>query len=362
MNTSIPPRSRGEELFERIKSEGESAIQKLVDDRASEELFLEFKNAHKNGEGHVLSGPDRKNLARAIAGFGNSEGGIVVWGVTCKNIDGVDLPSLNKTDPSCYIADVNAFVSKLEGAVSGCTLPIHPNVTHKAIPLNDTSAKGFVVTYIPKSTYIPHQAVVAGEKDYKYLIRVRSNFESAPRGVLSAMFGRQSLPSLGLLNVFDCKEQDGNTIIEYHPLIRNEGLGIARNIFFNVEHMAIPFEKTEFMEHHFGVEKGKNWELTKTLNSHYSFASHPDLRIVPYAQQKLGTWKFFIGKEVAKYDFVFRGNVGCEGGVISHFSFTKSHELIHQAFLELKATRGGITHEAQMEFIEAIFGKSMKFR
>jgi predicted HTH transcriptional regulator len=42
------------------------------------ELF--YKRVTKEGVSPMLEQSDRENLARAISGFGNSEGGIIIWG------------------------------------------------------------------------------------------------------------------------------------------------------------------------------------------------------------------------------------------------------------------------------------------
>jgi hypothetical protein len=44
-----------------------------------EQLFFDYKRSSTVLPGVKLSDDDRKNLAKAIAGFGNSEGGVVVW-------------------------------------------------------------------------------------------------------------------------------------------------------------------------------------------------------------------------------------------------------------------------------------------
>ena len=67
----------------RISSIGEAAIEGLIAERQSEELFVDFKRSSDNGTGARLSDADRGNFAKAISGFGNSEG-IVVWGVDCR--------------------------------------------------------------------------------------------------------------------------------------------------------------------------------------------------------------------------------------------------------------------------------------
>jgi hypothetical protein len=58
-----------------------------------EQLFLDYKRSSTVLPGVKLSDDDRKNLAKAIAGFGNSEGGVVVWGVDCRRTDEGDVPA-----------------------------------------------------------------------------------------------------------------------------------------------------------------------------------------------------------------------------------------------------------------------------
>ena len=74
---------RAKELFDRLVSEGESAINEFIAEAASEELFLDFKRSANNGDGPRIHQDDRNNLAKAVSGFGNSEGGTIVWGVEC---------------------------------------------------------------------------------------------------------------------------------------------------------------------------------------------------------------------------------------------------------------------------------------
>lgn len=72
---------RAEDLFERIQRDGVAAIETLIAERASEELFLEFKQSADDGQGNRFHDRDRGNLRKAISGFANSEGGVLIWGV-----------------------------------------------------------------------------------------------------------------------------------------------------------------------------------------------------------------------------------------------------------------------------------------
>jgi hypothetical protein len=105
---------RPEDLLKRLSALKEAAIDELIQNRQSEEHWLDFKRAATTGSASKLHGDDRKNLARAISGFGNSEGGIVVWGVDC-----TDDPLVGDVAKAKLAVEKAArFKSWLESAVS----------------------------------------------------------------------------------------------------------------------------------------------------------------------------------------------------------------------------------------------------
>jgi hypothetical protein len=77
--------SRAQDLFDQLVTGGEPEVLSFINQPITEELFLDYKRSADNGAGTTLHNNDRANLARAISGFGNSEGGIIVWGVDCRN-------------------------------------------------------------------------------------------------------------------------------------------------------------------------------------------------------------------------------------------------------------------------------------
>src|SRR5580704_11561308 len=60
-----------------------------VDGRA-EDLFLDFKRAAIEA-GRQDDGDDKKNLAKEMSGFGNWEGGVIVFGAEITKRDGADV-------------------------------------------------------------------------------------------------------------------------------------------------------------------------------------------------------------------------------------------------------------------------------
>src|SRR5205823_14842875 len=110
---------RAEDLFKRLADTGEQAVDEFIEARQAEELFLDFKRSTDNGGGKRLHDSDRQNLAKAISGFGNSEGGVIVWGVDCSvqaNLGGV-------ANTKVLLENHKRFLSRLEGDVSGCKVP-----------------------------------------------------------------------------------------------------------------------------------------------------------------------------------------------------------------------------------------------
>ncbi len=223
---------RAEDLFEAIQAGGEDAIDRFILSRQHEELFLDFKRG--NGDGTTLHADDRKGLARAISGFGNSEGGVIVWGVDCH--------SGGETDPADVarakrpLPDVARFVSWIEGAVSGCTLPPHSGV--RTVPLERPGQQsGFAVTLIPASPRAPHQ-VVGGDRAHFY-IRAGSAFSPAPYGVIAGLFGRKPAPLVELLvsrYYSNCRVQiQTSPAMTMHGrvglVLRNAGVTLLRDFY-----------------------------------------------------------------------------------------------------------------------------------
>ena len=177
---------RAEELFNKILAEKETAIYEFIRSRKAEELFLDFKRSSDNGSGNKLSQNDRNNLAKAISGFGNSEGGIIVWGVDCsQDIDGADVARTK-----IFIENPERFTSWLNSAISGCTIPPHQNVRNE--PILTANNMGFVITLVPKSNNTPHQMV----GKLQYYIRAGSDFVPTPHDVLAGMFGKRPQPHI----------------------------------------------------------------------------------------------------------------------------------------------------------------------
>ena len=183
--------SRAEDIFQKLIYFGEDAIDDFIVNLQTEELFLDFKQAVSTGKnGTSLHKDDRKNLAKGISGFGNSEGGVIVWGVECSR--DCDIGDVAKA--KVKVRTVHRFLSWLENAISGCTIPSHNRVRNHIISV-DKNGDGFVATYIPKSELAPLMTTM-GNNIY---IRSGSNNVPAPYSVIAGMFGKRPQPNVELI-------------------------------------------------------------------------------------------------------------------------------------------------------------------
>lgn len=266
---------RAEDLFKWLEEDREEAIDELIVTRKSEELFLDFKRSSDDGAGRRLIDNDRNNLAKAISGFGNSEGGVIIWGVDCsRDTTGADVARFKVP-----IANAARYTSWIEGAVSGCTVPPHQGVRSVAIPTVGSN-DGFVVTLVPKSNHAPHQVVGR----LQYFIRAGSDFTPIPHGVLAGMFGRVPQPHVFHRYMIDQATVENDAICcSVGILLTNDGPGIASDLFVNLLVLSHPGKNCEA---HFQQTDQTNWTGAYSFGRHIYLISHQSFRLPPeaYAQ------------------------------------------------------------------------------
>jgi hypothetical protein len=262
---------RSRDIYQRILENGKKAIEDFIADRKAEELFLDFKRSANDGATIKLAENDRKNLAKAISGFGNSEGGVIVWGVDCSlDHDGADVAKA-----LIPIENPKRFASLLQGAVSGCTVPPHSGVENHVIETE--KGKGVVVTLIPKSNSAPHQML----PNKQYYIRAGSDFVPPPHDVLSGMFGRRPQPHVFHQFVFAQPDLEKDYLkISLGIQVYNEGPGIATDTFINCLMHDLPGSNCHM---HFETPDEKNWSGNFAFGRKISIISNQGLRIPPTA-------------------------------------------------------------------------------
>lgn len=314
---------RAEELFERIRKEGEVAIDEFIATRATEELFLDFKRSADNGMGRSLHDNDRRNLAKAISGFGNSEGGVIVWGVDCsRDAQGADIARMKFP-----LIDAQRYKSFIEGAVSSSTIPAHKGVVNAAV-VRVSGVAGFVATLIPASDIAPHQVIYKGE--YLYYMRAGADFFRVPHMVLAGMFGRR--PQANVFNMFNVAPA------HYEPadfvqcavgfVIRNQGPGIATDLFSNVFARSFPDGQSKF---EFRMVDNQRFEPFWTYGVHLSVITRLGVRLPPEGYLNPFSLEVTL-KPPFKEGVLIEGIAGAAGTMPHRYTFQNSAEGLRDAY------------------------------
>lgn len=186
-------------------------IDAFIDDKQEEDLHFEFKTI-ENAE---LSKNDKKIFAKALSGFANSSGGIVVWGVEArKNSEGIDCAIAKQP-----IKPLSMFISRLNELTGEFVDPLVDGVQHKKVLISDD--EGFAITLVPVSDSGPHMAKGGEDRYYK---RSGDSFYKMEHFDIEDMFGRRKKPKLSLYTKIRGKGVASQIIIG----ITNEGRGTAK--------------------------------------------------------------------------------------------------------------------------------------
>ncbi len=354
---------RAADIFKKLVSKGEQAIDEFIYDRQTEELFLDFKRANSDGNYNYnsLHKDDRKNLSKAISGFGNSEGGVLVWGVDCSR----DLEDGDVAKAKNKVYNVRRFLSWLESAVSGCTIPPHKGVVNQIIH-EDAEGNGYIATFIPNSDFAPHMAA-----NNIYYIRSGSSTLPVPHSVLSGMFGKRPQPNLTLefadksieiCNNIDPTMASGRNIeslpdkyvvIKFAVQAQNNSNAIARELFFTCNNKTKGGANCILRFYNFG-----SMDAMQGVKGHISLISKPEMRLPPGGQLNFTNVEVILTPPVTD-DFQIEGVIGADNSIPKSFKlFVTADDL--RKIMEDAFTMAGMGEfsESQKEyFINKFFKK-----
>lgn len=212
-------------LWERFVEGGADAILAELQQATPEFDYLDFKRSTSTPEQlrrRRLSPEDKKNLGKALGGFANSLGGLIVWGLECDQ----DIPESER----CFgpgLEDGRLFESVLSELVGGATVPGLRGVELRLIE-NDQGIASLVMM-VPMREFGPVRTTI-GESD-KYFFRTGDRFTPVPHQLLAAMFGRTPPAELTAsprgLPARAIKNELGKLQISMEVCLKNSGIALA---------------------------------------------------------------------------------------------------------------------------------------
>jgi len=182
-------------------------IHALVSRQEAERLHLDFKQEPKQED-------LQKIVGKAVTGFANADGGVLVFGVAERSGILEDRP----------LADATDFEQHLNTMFSRCVaFPVEGVVTRAILKV--PGPHGYVVVHVPASDLAPHRSQV----DKQYYRRVGESFVPMEHYEIADAFGRRHLPRLTLVALAKTSHPSaGKAHIDLTICFRNMGRGIAK--------------------------------------------------------------------------------------------------------------------------------------
>ena len=222
--------SRAEEFFRQISGAADRAafLDTLITAQKPESEILDYKAGAKLQPSSI-----RPLWAKALSGFGNTEGGVVVFGIDCRRIDVPDANGIvRKLDvprgPDLH-PDPAALAQTLRDMLRDATESPAQGVQIEPIP--DSAGGGFVVCFVPNGNDKPYRSVADGV----YYMRVQDGFMSMSRSFLRSLFFPRTKPRLKLtIRPNFSGGKDGGQI-DFHGWLENTGTGTARDMIVRIK-------------------------------------------------------------------------------------------------------------------------------
>lgn len=148
--------------FDELVEGGEAAVERLLGKQ--ETLDLEFKSLDPREpifKAGTLEKSGRKHLAKEASAFANSAGGLIVFGIDCRAIDGID--QAEKLTP---IENVQRAETSVRDAAAELLQPRHDGIRVASIPTAAEPTRGYIIVDVPRSERRPHRSEATGQKEY----------------------------------------------------------------------------------------------------------------------------------------------------------------------------------------------------
>jgi hypothetical protein len=185
--------SRAEAFFEQLKTCADGAarvafIHKLVNDKTLESEYLDFKNGIiQNNEDDL-----KKQWSKALSGYANTGGGVLIFGVDARKKHGSKL----ECQSIAAVARPDELLQRLRDFHLAATDEVVRGADHLAIRQSDGT--GFVVSLVPEGNRKPYRAMLDGSNGGTYYQRTSDNFIPIPHAMLRSLFYPRLQPDLVL--------------------------------------------------------------------------------------------------------------------------------------------------------------------
>jgi hypothetical protein len=177
----------GRDWFERL------SLQVIGDEFLGKEFeggFLDCKQKSDPARAG-LNHDDKKNFAKELCAFSNTDGGLLIWGLSARTINGVD-----RVHEIVPIKGLDKFQSDLQTAHPQMTEPPVPGVEFKQIVVSGTGAnkEGVIAVWIPPTDITLHRST----QDRQFYSRSGGSSWPMPMSIVTPLLTGKTRPRLDI--------------------------------------------------------------------------------------------------------------------------------------------------------------------
>jgi len=146
------------ETLREICQVGEPALERMLGE--PESFRVEFKTK-EDPRVPRLSKADKRNLGKALSGFSNADGGLLIFGIKTKRQNQQDVAeSLHP------ISEIRAFKQEIDGRMPEILRPANSNVESYVIESKSDGTSGYLLIAIHPSDMRPHMSMAPDHQKY----------------------------------------------------------------------------------------------------------------------------------------------------------------------------------------------------
>lgn len=319
---------RAEELFARLQRDGKAAVDELIEGAEAETTFLDFKGSRGTVQPRKLHDDAFKALAKGISGFGNTSGGLLLWGVDCRrNEQGGEVAT------DAPLPNALEFRTMIDGAVSRATYPAHPGVQSLFVPADDPAeSSGYVAVLVPQASAGPLRSLGSNY----YHIRAGTDFPPAPHEILAGMFGRGPRPSVDLNLIGNPVElnRHGDLVLKVDFVAVNFGMVLADRPYLSIWYNDLPRRCLNV-----AVGNSDDYVLRHGALPGVSLVGKPGVSVAPGAPEHMCDLMLAVPNGIGK-DVVLDCVLGAEGAAPRRFQLRATEAEINAAHADARLGRG----------------------
>lgn len=236
-----------------------------------EDTWLECKQKQDPGK-DSLSESDESNFAKALSGFANTSGGVLIFGLMAEKIsEGAEI--IKDIAP---IKKLSVFEARLKEKEPRIVERSISGIEYRKLFVNEKDDEGILIIYIPESINPPHRSL----KDKNFYLRAGGSFFPLDVPQIESLVLKNIKPDLDIdfivftdVDIRTCSDKR----LHMYFNLTNTGKTIAKNIFVRLQFTKNSKYKIEVVGHHqYHISRD---DLGVTYDWHYEKVIHPGISV-----------------------------------------------------------------------------------